>query len=159
LRPTNHEVIKHTDVDERQRLFQALSDMPVRPGWVRSILTGDCGEDHRSCILYQGGFHDLPGVNAAAVNDAAEELAKRYDTVPAVAEESGKTLVLKTRKLQNEVVCRSPRFGNRCAGIYAAGYDLAGLRQNVPFGDGAGNDVPAAGFLTFKGGSGTAVLL
>ena len=93
-------------------------------------------QDHRRRAPGQGPLHDLPRVDARAVDRAGKELLEARQPVPAVQVEAAEHLVVPVAEFGEQVVAREPRARQRRPRlerleVVAAGYLERRLERRV----------------------------
>ena len=81
---TDDEVIEHPDIHERQRFLQASRDELVRLAGLEHAGGVVVSEDQGCRVVQQGLPQDLAGVNARAIDGAAEELLEGNEPMAVV---------------------------------------------------------------------------
>ena len=87
LSRSDHQVIKRSDVDKRERIAQSARDELVGLARFRHTARVVVREDHRSRVVAQRALHDLARMNACAVDGACEQDVACDQTVPIVERE------------------------------------------------------------------------
>ena len=77
-------MIEHADIDQRQRIAQAVGDQFVGLAGFRDARGMIVREDHRRCIAAQRLLDDLAGMDARAIDRAAEQLNEGDEPVAIV---------------------------------------------------------------------------
>lgn len=93
LLATDDQVVQHSDVQEAQRLLQALSDLAVGLAGLRIPARVIVKEDDSGGVEFQGTLGDHPAMDFAAVDGAAEEMLGRNDVVLVVQEDDAEDFV------------------------------------------------------------------
>jgi len=85
---SDHQVIKRSDVDQRERIAQSARDELVSLARFRHSARVVVREDHRGRVVAQRALHDLARMNARAVDGACEQNVASNQPVPIVEREN-----------------------------------------------------------------------
>lgn len=106
---TNHQVIKHTDVDERQRLLETARDELIRLARFRYTAWMIVSEDHGRRIVSEGALDHLTRVNACPVDRSAKQLLAGEDAIAVVDVQACEYFVLEACEAHRQVLARDSR--------------------------------------------------
>lgn len=95
-------MVQQPDVDEFQRRPDAAGDALVRLARFRNSRRVVVGEDYGRRVDLQGLFDDFPGVDAGAVDRAAEQLLERQDTMPVIQIKAAEQLMREVPEFRHQ---------------------------------------------------------
>jgi len=102
LRSAHDEVIENADIDERQSVFQTMSDQLISLAGVFYAAGMIVREHHCRCIARESFSNALARVNRSAIHGPTEEFLERYESMPIVQVEATEDFIRLVAKLSDQ---------------------------------------------------------